>query len=84
MNTLTSVSDQRKNWGVALPRDPAAVEAEREWKASRADRDPVTGMRPRLTAVEALALSRELTAEIRGLTTEEWMSHVDAGREGRA
>lgn len=63
-NVLTTVSEQRRDWGVRLPRDPAAVRAEAEWDAVRADRDPVTGMRPRLTADEALALSRELSEEV--------------------
>lgn len=58
-----SVPEQKINYGVTFPRDPAAVVADREWADARLARS--NGYRPRLTEAEALAMSQELSAEIR-------------------
>lgn len=59
MEVILSLAEQRTNWNVALPRDPSMVKAEGEWAAFKAGPAPA-----RLTADEALAVSKQLTDEI--------------------
>ena len=63
-----SAAEQRINYNVALPRDPAMVQAEAEWEAVLGPRDAKSGQRPyrmpRLTAEQALTVSSELAAGV--------------------